>query len=55
MAFILKQSPILWSFCTYVTIIICCLAAMKIEGSIEEIISEPFNLKVKICSQLFKI
>ena len=43
LTFILKQSLILSSFCTCVTIITCCLAAMKIEGSIEEMI---LNLKL---------
>ena len=46
LTFILKQSLILSSFCTCVTIksiIICCLAAMKIEGSIEEMISNLFQ------------
>ena len=40
LTFILKQSLILSSFC--VCIIICCLGAMKIEGSIEETISNIF-------------
>ena len=40
LTFILKQSLILSSFC--VCIIICCLGAMKIEGSIEEMISNLF-------------
>ena len=34
---------ILSSFCTCVSIIICCLAAMKIEGLIEEMISNLFQ------------
>ena len=38
-----KQSLILLSFCTCVSIIICCLAAKKIEGSIEEMISHIFQ------------
>ena len=41
LTFILKQSLILSSFC--VGIIICCLAAMKIEGSVEEMISNLFQ------------
>ena len=41
LTFILKQSLILSSFC--VGIIICCLGAMKIEGSIEEMISNLFQ------------
>ena len=43
LTFILKQSLILSSFCTCVSIIICCLGAMKIEGSIEEMISNLFQ------------
>ena len=43
LTFILKQSLILSSFCTCVSIIICCLAAMKIEGSIGKMISNLFQ------------
>ena len=41
LTFILKQSLILSRFC--VGIIICCLGAMKIEGSIEEMIQNLFQ------------
>ena len=42
LTFILKQSLILSSFCTCVSVIICCLGAMKIKGSIEEMIANLF-------------
>ena len=43
LTFILKQSLILSSFCICISIIISRLAAMKIEGSIEGMISHLFQ------------
>ena len=45
---VLKPNLILSSFCACVSIIICCLAAMKIGGSVEEMIQIYFKIVMYI-------